>query len=543
MSRRPRPKASAGLNRDEAIVLDSDDSASRSSSPQVVSATEFERRTASQRPLRRKIQSEGPLQVGPNADAEQSLGTTSSASRLPSISESTRRSMSHGIQSSQDVEEDDDSFFDRRRFRSRMPVPSLQPFKAGQSSSHSLSSDQSADELSSEEERARRRRPHKQSRWQLEQTREEEHDVDHKSDAESVGSSSKSVMSGSDNDERDELASIGSDADHGPHSKKRRGVRTGSKRPRSASLTPPPPISDFDNARLKAMLDVAFPEPPHEKSDGSESEQKNESVRQKALRSQRERRPTRGKDPSAANGQGPDDEVVNGHSKDTGAGDDSIDEIHPDLALYYRGEKAEQLRQKAKKLEEERRKREAERLARQKELDAEYNAKREAERRERQERNKRHLLASQRNQSADPERNTASHQKAGSDEDTDDIEFLEEISTQRKSSANAQSPKNDCDTTAVNVGPAEVEISPAAEDLEPRISLTLRAANGHVLEVKVKKTSLFRAMLDGFLASMTDFPADKKSKAKLLLDGEELDLNSTTEDEDLEGEEMIDVVW
>lgn len=212
----------------------------------------------------------------------------------------------------------------------------------------------------------------------------------------------------------------------------------------------------------------------------------------------------------------------------------AVEDIHPDLAIYYRGKQAAEIRRRAKEQEEEDRKKRAAR--------EEAWRQRQAERRSKSSSAVVVLSDSDAGKGgakAGPDSGPICIDDSGTDEDEEKDSGARagaRGTSDNGAQAVAASPPNDADNSA--------DAADAADET-PRIALTLRAASGQSMPVKIKTTTVWRKVLDAFLANVDgDVAAGKGSKAQLLWDGEVIDLQSTAGDlEGLEDDELIDVKW
>lgn len=285
------------------------------------------------------------------------------------------------------------------------------------------------------------------------------------------------------------------------------------------------------------------PDDSDDEDDGSPGNPSPKAVRRRALQSQRRGRSSTKDvadditiDPSISNYKSTTDTAAS-KTKTNGRGASAsvdakspVGDIHPDLAFYYRGTEAADLRKRA---EEERRKEDRIRAARQKELEA-LVRKNEAARREKQQASKgtrsyghtdshgvcvisdsegetpRRAAAAA---SIPPPKETSQQSKPATQEE--DVIDIGDSSSEDERLVNSNANTNG--------GGAHTQEQPSQPlPDEPRIAVTLRAANGKSIEMKVKSTTLFKTMLDHFMGQLTDqevSPA-KRSSAKLTFDGE-----------------------
>ncbi|WFD46226.1 hypothetical protein GLX27_000858 [Malassezia furfur] len=83
---------------------------------------------------------------------------------------------------------------------------------------------------------------------------------------------------------------------------------------------------------------------------------------------------------------------------------------------------------------------------------------------------------------------------------------------------------------------------PVHEDEGDTMSLVLRAAKGSAVPVKVRPTTKMATILAHFVQN-ADLTADEKANAYLSFEGERLPPSSAVQDNDLEDDDQLEVMW
>ncbi|KDN49936.1 hypothetical protein K437DRAFT_293659 [Tilletiaria anomala UBC 951] len=112
--------------------------------------------------------------------------------------------------------------------------------------------------------------------------------------------------------------------------------------------------------------------------------------------------------------------------------------------------------------------------------------------------------------------------------------------------ANAIEIDDDDDDSEGDDASARADAAAAEDDAddEDRLELSLKGPKGVEMNAKVKPTTLLLKVRDHFVnTKKSEIPADKLQVIKLRFDGENLNLNKSVEEAEIEDGDMIEVAW